>query len=79
MNGDTELETWRQQWQSGANVPVDLRRRVERQSRFTKIALIGDILVTITIGGATTGWAVRSPQPEIVLLSVATWIFIATA
>ena len=79
MNVDTELEAWRQQWQSGATVPVDLRRKVERQSRFMKIALIGDILVTITIGGATTGWAVRSPQPEIVLLSVATWIFIATA
>jgi hypothetical protein len=79
MNIDIELEAWRQQWQSGATVPLDLRRRVERQSRFMKIALIGDILVTITIGGATTGWAFRSPQPDIVLLAVATWVFIATA
>ncbi len=87
MNIDTELEVWRQQWQSGATVPptvtatftLDLRRRVERQSRFMKIVLIADIFVTITIGGATTGWAVRSPQPEIVLLAVATWVFIATA
>ena len=79
MNIDTELEVWRQQWQSGTPIPLDLRRKVERQSRSMKIALIGDILVTITIGGATTGWAVRSPQREIVLLAVATWVFIATA
>src|SRR5258706_3378620 len=79
MNIDTELEAWRQQWQSGATVPLDLRRKVERQSRVMKIALMGDILVTITIGGATTGWAFRSPQPDIVLLAVATWVFIATA
>lgn len=44
-----------------------------------KIALIADILVTIAIGGATIGWAARSPQPEIVWFAVATWVFIATA
>jgi len=79
MNMDTELEAWRRQWQSGATVPLDLRRRVERQSRFMKIALFGDILVTIVIGGAAAGWAFRSPQPDIVLFAVATWVFIATA
>jgi hypothetical protein len=79
MSVDTELEVWRQQWQSDTTVPLDLRRKVERQSLFMKISLIADILVTITIGGATIGWAVRSPQPENVLLAVATWIFIATA
>jgi len=79
MNVDTELEVWRQQWQSVTIVPLDLRRKVERQSRFMKIAVLADILVTITIGGATVGWAVRSRQPENVLLAVATWIFIATA
>jgi hypothetical protein len=79
MNVDTELEVWRRQWQSDTTVPLDLRRKVERQSRQMKIALIADILVTITIGGGTAGWAIRSPQPEIVLLAVATWVFIATA
>jgi len=79
MNVDTELEVWRLQWQSGTAVPFDLRRKVVRQSRFMKLALIADILVTIIMGGTTTAWAVRSPQPEIVLLAVATWIFIATA
>ncbi|MGO8789046.1 MAG: hypothetical protein ACLQVL_16915 [Terriglobia bacterium] len=79
MNIDAELEVWRQQWQSGTTVPLDLRRKVERQSRFMKIAFAGDVLVTITIGGATLGWALRSPRPEIVFLAVATWIFIASA
>jgi hypothetical protein len=79
MNVDTELEVWRRQWQSGTTVPLDLRRRVERQSRSMKIALIADVLVTITIGGATAGWAIRSPQRENVLLAVATWVFIAIA
>jgi hypothetical protein len=78
MNVDTELEVWRQHWQSGPTVPLDLRRKVERQSRFMKIALICDILVTIAIGGGITGWAVRSARPEIVLLAVATWALIAT-
>jgi hypothetical protein len=44
MNVDTELEFWRQQWQSGTTVPLDLRRKMERQSRFMKINLIGEIL-----------------------------------
>jgi hypothetical protein len=79
MNIDTELEAWREQWQSDTVVPLDLRRKVERQSRFMKILLIADILVTITIGGAAAAWAVRSPQPEIILLAVMTWVFIVTA
>jgi hypothetical protein len=79
MNVDTELEVWRQQWQSGSSVPLDLRRKVERQSRFMKINLIGEVLVTIIIGGATAGWAARSPDAGIVLLAVGTWVYIAIA
>lgn len=79
MNVDTELDTWRQQWQSDATVPLELRRKVERQSRFLKMNLIAEILVTILIGGAITGWAVRSWDAGIILLSVGTWVFIAIA
>ena len=64
MNVDTELEFWRQQWQSGTTVPLDLRRKVERQSRFMKIDFDPEILVTVAMGGATIGWAVLSPEPE---------------
>jgi len=79
MNVDAELEVWRRQWQSGTAVPSDLRRRVEQQSRLMKIALAADILVTIVIGGGAVVWALRSPQPDILLLAVATWLFLAAA
>jgi hypothetical protein len=79
MNVDTELEVWRRQWQSNATVPVDLRKKVERQSGWMRIALLADILVTITMGGATAAWAVREPRPDIILLAIWTWVLIAAA
>jgi hypothetical protein len=77
MNLDTELEVWRAQWQSDTTIPVNLRKKVERQSRLMRIALIPPILVTITIGGWTAGWAVHAPQPHIILLAIWTWALIA--
>jgi hypothetical protein len=44
-----------------------------------KIALIADILVTVVIGGGITGWALSSPQHDIVVLAVMTWLFLAAA
>jgi hypothetical protein len=79
MNVDTELDVWRQQWQSGPTIPLDLRRKVERQSRILKLNLIAEILVTIMIGGAVAGWAFRSRDAGIILLAVGTWIYIAIA
>jgi hypothetical protein len=79
MNIDTELETWRRAWQSEAAIAPDLRRRVERQSRWLKIAIAGDVLVTIVIGGGVIALAARAPQPDMLLLAAATWSFIAVA
>jgi len=79
MSLDAELETWRREWQSEAAVPADLRRRVERQSRWLKIGIAGDILVTVAIGGGVIALAARSPQPDMLLLVAATWSFIAVA
>ena len=79
MNVNTELDAWRQQWQSGVTVPLDLRRKVERQSRLMKMNLIAEILVTISIGGAVTGWAARSPDAGVILLAVGTWVYITIA
>jgi hypothetical protein len=76
---DSELETWRREWQSETAVPADLRRRVERQSRGLKIGIAGDILVTVAIGGGVLALAVRVPRPEMLLLAAATWSFIAAA
>jgi hypothetical protein len=79
MNPDTELEQWRGAWQSETAVPADLRRRVARQSRFMRIMLAGDILVTVVIGGGATLLAARSPRLDMLLLAGATWLFIAIA
>ena len=79
MSLDTELETWRREWQSKTAVPADLRRRVERQSRWLKIGIAADILVTVVIGGGVIALAARSPQPDMLLLAAATWSFIAVA
>jgi len=79
MNGDLELSEWRRQWQSEADVPADLRRRVERQSLWMKIGLAADGLVTVGIGGWITVWTTLDPRPDMLLLTAATWIFIAAA
>ena len=79
MSLDTELETWRREWQSAADVPADLRRRVERQSRWLRIGLAGDILVTVAIGGGVLALALRSPEPDMLVLAAVTWSFIAAA
>lgn len=79
MNADAEMDLWRQQWQSETSAPLDLRHKVERQTRFMKIGLIGDVLVTIFVGGGTVAWALRSPKPDIVLLAGVTWLFLAAA
>ena len=79
MSLDTELETWRREWQSKTAVPADLSRRVERQSRWLKIGIAADIVVTVAIGGGVIALAARSPQPDMLLLAAATWSFIAVA
>lgn len=79
MNVDSELEAWRQEWQSQPVVPLDLRKRVERQTRFMKLMLASDAAVTLAMGGAVTRWAVHSPQPDIILLAVVTWLLFAAA
>ena len=79
MSLDTELETWRGEWQSETAVPPDLRRRVERQSRWLKIGIAADILVTAVIGGGAIALAARSPGPGMLPLAAATWSFIAAA
>ena len=79
MSLDAELEQWSSAWQSAAAVPPDLRQCVKRQSRWMRIMMAADILVTVVIGGGVTTLAVRAPQPAMVLLAAATWLFIAAA
>ncbi|HTX38071.1 MAG TPA: hypothetical protein VME43_23740 [Bryobacteraceae bacterium] len=79
MSMDAELEVWRREWQSENAVPVDLRRTVERQSRWMRVALAADILVTVAIGGGTLALAVRAPRADLIVLAVGTWLFLAAA
>ncbi len=79
MSTDIELDVWREQWQMENAVPLDLRRSVERHSQLMKLGLIADIVVTLVMGGGTTIWAVWSPDSDVVLVAVATWLFLAAA
>ena len=81
MKLDAELDLWRTEWQAASEAPVlsDLRKRVERQSRYIRIMLAGDILVTVVIGGGSILYAVRAPHAASLWLAVATWLFIAAA
>jgi hypothetical protein len=79
MNVDAELEVWRQEWQAVSPVPPQLAEKVARQSRWMKIAIGGDIFVTVTVGGTATGWAAAQPRPEVVVAAAAAWVFLAMA
>jgi hypothetical protein len=79
MTADIELDVWREQWQSENVLPLDLRGRVERESLLMRIGLVVRILVTIVMGGGTAIWAIRSSESAVVLLAVATWVFLAVA
>jgi len=79
MTVDSELESWRREWQTADAVPLDLRKSVERQTRAMRFGVLGDVVVTLVMGGGTTWWAVASRQADVALLAAATWVFIAVA
>ena len=79
MSLDAELDTWRREWQSEKSAVPDLAAKVRRHSRFMRIMLAADVLVTVVIGGGTIVWAVRSSEPDVIVLAGATWLFLAIA
>jgi hypothetical protein len=76
---DRELEAWRAEWQADTEVPADLRRKVARDTRFMRLMLACEVLVTVTIGGGYTLAAVQQPRFEMWILAGAVWVFIAAA
>ncbi len=62
MEPDTELGTWRRQWQSGDVIPSGLQQRVERETRHIRRARYGEIAVTVIMGGGATAWALISQR-----------------
>ena len=79
MNSDLELETWSREWQREAPVLPDLRRRVERDSRWLRAMRLSEIAVTMMFGGGTILWAMQSGRADVWALASFTWIFIVVA
>jgi hypothetical protein len=65
MTVDPELDTWRRQWQAREAVPEELRRRVEREVRSARYALVLPLAVTVLFGGGTlvAGWSRAGATP----------------
>jgi hypothetical protein len=76
---DLELQSWQEQWQSEPSIPTNLRKSVERQSRLMRIGLLGDVAVTLVIGGGSIAWAMRAGNAEFVPVAIAAWVFLASA
>ncbi|HLK67980.1 MAG TPA: hypothetical protein VKU19_31320 [Bryobacteraceae bacterium] len=79
MSVDTELDGWRQEWQVESPVLPDLEAKVRRQTRFMRIMLALEVLVTVVIGGGAIAWAILDRETDLVWLAIAVWIFIVAA
>jgi hypothetical protein len=74
---DSEIESWRRQWQTGDAIPQDLEDRVQRAVRSRRIGLAVALLVTFVFGAGVPTWAVVSRRTDVVVLAAAVWVFIA--
>ncbi len=74
---DTELETWRRQWQTQDAVSTGLRQRVEREIRSRRLHLLAAVAVTTIFGLGVPAWAIMSRRMEVAILAAAVWVFIA--
>jgi hypothetical protein len=72
---DDELEVWRRQWHSQPAIPIDLIRRVERQTVYMRMDRYAQIAPAL-IGIGTIVAAVMMPSAPWILLAIGTWMFI---
>jgi hypothetical protein len=72
---DDELEVWRRQWHSQPAVPIDLIRKVERQTVYMRLEWILQILPGLVGLGTIVAAIVMQTLPWI-LLAIGTWVFI---
>ena len=72
---DDELEVWRRQWRSQPQVPLELIRKVERESVNMRLNWISQILPGL-IGVGTIVGAVVTRDLSWILLAAGTWVFI---
>jgi hypothetical protein len=79
MNNDPEMERWQSLWQAEAPISPDLRERAIRQVRRARVMLLGDIAVTVIIGGGVILWALSSHLTAVRLLTAWVWFTIFAA
>ena len=72
---DDELEIWRRQWHSQPGVPIDLIRKVERQTVYMKLQRLS-LILPILIGIGTIVAAIIMKMAPWMFLAVGTWVFI---
>jgi len=76
---DNELQAWREEWTAQPADAPDLTARVKRQSRFMRLMLLAEVLVTVLFGGGTIWLAATSRQVDVAVLAGTTWVFLAVA
>ena len=72
---DDEVELWRRQWHSQPAVPIDLIRKVERQTVYMKLERLA-LLLPLLVGVGTIVAAIIMKNAPWILLAVGTWVFI---
>ena len=72
---DDELEIWRRQWHSQPAVPIDLIRKVERQTVYMKLQRLS-LILPILIGIGTIVAAIIIKTAPWIFLAIGTWVFI---
>ena len=82
MNSNTDLDKWRELWQTeppGRSVAAELRERVVREGRRQRIRLLASVLVTVAVGGSAAARAVGSAEADDIVFAVEAWLFIAVS
>ena len=72
---DDELEVWRRQWHSQPAVPIDLIRKVERQTIYMRLEWILQVLPGLIGLGTIIAAFIMQTVPWI-FLAIGTWVFI---
>jgi hypothetical protein len=75
---DDELEVWRRQWRGQPEVPIDLIRKVERQTVYARIGLLVNIL-PLSVAIVTSVGAFINPNPLSIFIACGFWFFICMA
>jgi hypothetical protein len=72
---DDELETWRREWHAQPTVPLDLIRRVERQTLYMRLDWAAQVLPAL-VGASTVIAAVVVRTLAWIVLASGIWVFI---